>query len=122
MKILITGVAGFIGYNFAEHLLNKSKKYKIIGVDNLNNYYSVKYKNLRLKKLKKYKNFKFHKLDISDNKKLKILFNNYKLDVIYNFAAQAGVRYSLKNPKTYNSYNINGFFNILENAREKKNK
>jgi len=120
MKILITGVAGFIGYNFAEHLLNKSKKYKIIGVDNLNNYYSVKYKNLRLKKLKKYKNFKFHKLDISDNKKLKILFNNYKLDVIYNFAAQAGVRYSLKNPKTYNSYNINGFFNILENAREKK--
>ncbi len=120
MKILITGVAGFIGYNFAQHLLNSNKKYKIVGIDNLNNYYSVKYKNLRLKNLKNYKNFKFYKLDISEYKKIKKLFNNHKINVIFNFAAQAGVRYSLKNPKTYNSYNINGFFNILEIAREKK--
>ena len=120
MNILITGVAGFIGYNFANHLLSKNKKIKIIGIDNLNNYYSVKYKNLRLKKLKENKNFIFHKIDISKYKEIKKIFNKYKIDVIYNLAAQAGVRYSLKNPKLYNDYNINGFFNILELSREKK--
>ena len=120
MNILITGVAGFIGYNFANHLLSKNKKIKIIGIDNLNNYYSVKYKNLRLKKLKENKNFIFHKIDISKYKGIKKIFNKYKIDVIYNLAAQAGVRYSLKNPKLYNDYNINGFFNILELSREKK--
>ena len=120
MNILITGVAGFIGYNFANYLLNKNKKINIIGIDNLNDYYSVKYKSLRLKKLKKHKNFKFYKIDISKYKEIKKIFNRYKIDVIYNLAAQAGVRYSLKNPKLYNDYNINGFFNILELSREKK--
>ena len=84
MNILITGVAGFIGYNFANYLLNKNKKINIIGIDNLNDYYSVKYKSLRLKKLKKNKNFKFYKIDISKYKEIKKIFNRYKIDVIYN--------------------------------------
>ena len=117
MKILITGVAGFIGFNFANFLLSKNKNIKIIGIDNLNNYYSVKLKKKRLNKLKIYNKFKFYKIDISNFKSLNQLFNKEKIDVIFNLAAQAGVRYSMLHPKKYNDYNINGFFNIIELSR-----
>ena len=115
MNILVTGCAGFIGFHLCENL--KSSKYKIIGIDNLNNYYSKKYKKKRLAILKKKKNFKFLKLDISDYKKLNKLFKKNKFDIVVNLAAQAGVRYSIKKPKEYVQSNINGFFNIIELSR-----
>ena len=118
MKILITGVAGFIGCNFAKYLLKK-KNYKIIGIDNLNNYYSPRKKKKRLKELRKYKNFNFYKLDIKYIKNLDNIFNK-KIDVIFHFAAQAGVRYSLINPRSYIESNTLGFFNLIESAKKNK--
>ena len=115
MNILVTGCAGFIGFHLCENL--KSNKYNIIGIDNLNNYYSKKYKKKRLAILKKKKNFKFLRLDISDYKKLDKLFKKHKFDIVVNLAAQAGVRYSIKKPKEYVQSNINGFFNIIELSR-----
>ena len=115
MNILVTGCAGFIGFHLCENL--KSSKYNIIGIDNLNNYYSKKYKKKRLAILKKKKNFKFLRLDISDYKKLDKLFKKNKFDIVVNLAAQAGVRYSIKKPKEYVQSNINGFFNIIELSR-----
>ena len=115
MNILVTGCAGFIGFHLCENL--KSGKYNIIGIDNLNNYYSKKYKKKRLAILKKKKNFKFLRLDISDYKKLDKLFKKNKFDIVVNLAAQAGVRYSIKKPKEYVQSNINGFFNIIELSR-----
>jgi UDP-glucuronate 4-epimerase len=117
MKILVTGVCGFIGFNFANFLLKKN--YKIYGIDNINNYYSIKLKNDRLKILKKNKNFTFFKIDILDQKKLKNIFSKVKFDIVINFAAQAGVRYSIKEPRKYIENNINGFFNILDLCRIK---
>jgi len=117
MKILVTGVCGFIGFNFANFLLKKN--YKIYGIDNINNYYSIKLKNDRLKILKKNKNFTFFKIDIVDQKKLKNIFIKVKFDIVINFAAQAGVRYSIKEPRKYIENNINGFFNILDLCRIK---
>ena len=114
MKILITGAAGFIGFSFTQFLLKKKNKYKIIGLDNINDYYSKKYKKLRLKELSKHKNFKFFKLDIRNLNNLEKLFKKNKFDIIFNFAAQAGVRYSIKYPDKYVESNINGFFNILD--------
>ena len=122
MKVLITGVAGFIGFHLARNLLKK--KIKVIGIDNINHYYSTKLKNLRLEILKKNKNFIFYKSDITKFSNLNKIFNNNKsVDIIYHLAAQAGVRYSVVNPKTYFQSNVVGFFNILEcckNFRIKK--
>ena len=118
MKILITGVAGFIGCNFAKYLLKK-KNYKIIGIDNLNSYYSPRIKKERLKELRKYKNFNFYKLDIKYIKNLDSIFKR-KIDVIFHFAAQAGVRYSLINPRSYIESNTLGFFNLIESAKKNK--
>ena len=114
MTILITGVAGFIGFNYAKFLLDKSKKYKIIGLDNFDNYYSVSYKKKRIFLLKNYKNFFFYKIDIKNYNNLNNIFIKNKISVVYNFAAQAGVRYSLVNPDSYIQNNILGFFNILK--------
>ena len=111
--VLITGVAGFIGYHLAEKLL-KSKSHFVVGVDNLNNYYDVNLKNSRIKILKKFSKFKFIKLDIKKDKELKKIFKKYKPKYIVNLAAQAGVRYSLENPKLYLESNIVGFFNLLD--------
>mgnify|MGYP006082651767 CR=1 FL=1 len=122
MNILITGACGFIGFNFCLNLLKNKKSNNIIGIDNLNNYYSVKLKLERLKILKTYKNFTFKKIDISNNKKIYNLFKKNKFNVVYNFAAQASVRYSLLNPKLYIKSNIVGFFNILEASKEFKPK
>ncbi len=115
MKILVTGVCGFIGFNFANFLLKKN--YKIYGIDNINNYYSVKLKNDRLTILKKNKNFTFFKADIKNQKKLKNIFNKIKFDIVIHLAAQAGVRYSIKEPRKYIENNIDGFFNVIDLCR-----
>jgi len=118
MKILITGSAGFIGYNFSKYLLDNTN-YKIIGIDNINNYYSTKIKKKRLQELKRYKKFKFYKIDIKNKEKLKKSFSS-KINAVFHFAAQAGVRYSLINPRSYIESNTLGFFNMIEIAKEKK--
>jgi UDP-glucuronate 4-epimerase len=120
MKILITGTAGFIGFNLAKKLIFKKSVKKIYGLDNINDYYSVKLKKLRLKFLNKNKKFFFRKIDLKNNKQLEIFFRKNKFDIVYHFAAQAGVRYSIKNPRKYLESNIIGFFNLLENCRKFK--
>ena len=117
-KIIITGAAGFIGFHLSKKLL--LKKYEILGIDNLNSYYSVKLKKDRLKILKKFKNFKFKKTSLEDKEKILKLFRNFKPHIVINLAAQAGVRYSLKNPDAYAKTNLIGFFNILDSCRINK--
>ena len=116
MKILITGCAGFIGFSLSNMMLKKN--IYIVGIDNLNNYYDRNLKLNRLKILKKFKNFKFIKADIRkiDKNFNKIL--NIKFDYLYHFAAQPGVRYSLKNPKLYFDTNVNGFFNVINTVKK----
>ncbi len=120
-NILITGAAGFIGFHLADEILKRTNS-KVIGIDNLNDYYSVKLKKKRISLLKKNKNFKFYKIDISNSFKLKNFFKKNKIDLIFNLAAQAGVRYSLINPESYIKSNLTGFINILECAKIKKTK
>jgi len=119
MKILITGAAGFIGYHTIKIILSKNPEFKIIGIDSINNYYSQKLKIDRIKDLKKKnkKNFVFERINICDKKKLNKLFKKNKFHTVINLAAQAGVRYSLKNPEAYFENNLKGFFNILEASR-----
>ena len=93
------------------------EKYNVIGIDNLNKYYDVKLKKDRIKKLKKFKNFNFIKADIANSQKMKQIFKKIKPDVVINLAAQAGVRYSLKNPHAYVDTNVTGFLNILEESK-----
>ena len=118
MNILITGIAGFIGSKLAETLLED--KINVYGIDNLNSYYSARLKKLRLNRLKKYNNFKFYKIDIKNKFIINKLKNLKKIDVIFHFAAQAGVRYTLSNPEKYFHDNIKSYFNILELAKQKK--
>jgi UDP-glucuronate 4-epimerase len=115
MRILITGCAGFIGFHVAKKFLDK--KYKVYGLDNINNYYSISLKKNRLKLLKKNKNFLFKKIDISNREKIKNLFRENKFDAVIHLAAQAGVRYSLKKPYDYYDSNLIGFSNILEETK-----
>jgi len=111
--ILITGVAGFIGFSLCKKLT--SAEDNIIGIDNLNSYYDVNLKVSRVKELEKNnKKFTFHKIDIEDKKKIEEIFNKHKPDVVFNLAAQAGVRYSIEKPREFISTNIQGFINILE--------
>jgi len=111
--ILITGIAGFIGFSLAQKIL-KNKNIKIIGIDNLNLYYSKKLKLKRLSILKKCKNFKFYNVDLVNKDKLNKIFKTNKISTAVNFAAQAGVRYSYENPKSYTDSNIIGFINLIE--------
>ena len=113
MKILVTGCAGFIGYHFTNNILSK-RNISVIGIDNINDYYDVNLKKNRLKNLKKNRNFIFHKIDLLEFNKLNKLIKNNKIKYIIHLAAQAGVRYSIENPRTYFDNNIKGFFNILE--------
>lgn len=115
---LITGVAGFIGANLANKLLVCNKKIKIIGIDNLNDYYDIKLKKYRLSQLEKNNNFEFIKLDISNKERIEEIFSEYQPNIVINLAAQAGVRYSIINPDTYIKSNIVGFYNILESCRK----
>lgn len=111
MTILVTGAAGFIGFHTTKVLIKKN--YRVIGIDNLNNYYSQKLKKERIKILGN-KNFKFYKIDVRNYKKIYYIFKKFKIKYVIHLAAQAGVRYSLKNPRSYLDNNINGTFNILE--------
>ncbi len=115
MKILVTGVAGFIGMHSAKKLLDDG--HEIIGIDNLNDYYDVTLKENRLKTLEGYQNFRFLKLDIKDQKNVLDLFKKESPQRVLHLAAQAGVRYSIQNPYVYIDSNIQGFINILEGCR-----
>ena len=115
MKILVTGIAGFIGMHSAKKLLDDG--HEIIGIDNLNDYYDFTLKESRLKTLEGYKNFKFLKLDIKDQKDVLSLFKKELPQRVLHLAAQAGVRYSIENPYVYIDSNIQGFINILEGCR-----
>ena len=116
--ILITGAAGFIGSNLVKELFNTVDDIKIIGIDNMNDYYDVSIKEYRLEKINELnKNFIFIKGDISDKETIDNLFNEYKPRVVVNLAAQAGVRYSITNPDAYIKSNLIGFYNILEACR-----
>ena len=117
MKILITGVAGFIGFHLAFKLLQK-KNYIVFGIDNLNNYYDLNLKKNRIKILKPKKNFFFKKIDICDEKKIKNLFKKNNFNIVINLAAQAGVRYSIDKPKEYIKSNLVGFFNIINYSQK----
>ncbi len=117
-NILVTGCAGFIGMHISEKLLKKN--YKVIGIDNLNNYYDVKIKKSRLNILKKYKNFFFFKNDLRNKKIIEKIYSKKRFNIILHLAAQAGVRYSIKDPKNYLENNIDVFLNILEFAKNKK--
>lgn len=115
--IFITGVAGFIGSNLAKRLLKEEKNTKIVGIDNMNDYYDVKIKEYRLKELESSNNFIFIKGDLANKEQIDKIFNEYKPQIVVNLAAQAGVRYSIINPEAYIQSNIIGFFNILEGCR-----
>lgn len=117
MKILITGTCGFIGFNLCKKIL-ETTKYKIIGIDSLNNYYSIKLKRKRLSILKKYPNFQFNKININNYTALKKIFTKNQFNIIYHLAAQAGVRYSVINPEEFINSNINGFSNILNLTKD----
>jgi UDP-glucuronate 4-epimerase len=112
---LITGAVGFIGYFLSKKLLDLGCR--VIGVDNINNYYDVNLKYARLEHLKPYENFTFIQSDISDKLMIIKIFEEYKPHVVVNLAAQAGVRYSIENPDVYIQSNIIGFYNILEACR-----
>ncbi|CAK8582476.1 GDP-mannose 4,6-dehydratase [Priestia megaterium] len=112
---LITGAAGFIGYYLSRKLLEQG--YRVIGVDNINDYYDVSLKYTRLELLKPFEKFTFIKGDIADKVMLNDLFKEYKPSIVVNLAAQAGVRYSIENPDVYIQSNIIGFYNILEACR-----
>ena len=120
MKILVTGAAGFIGFNFCNYLLLTNKSFKIFGIDNMNTYYDVNLKKKRLKILKKFKKFEYFKIDINNQEKLEKLFKKKKFHFVFNFAAQAGVRYSIHHPRKYIDANILGFYNIIENSNKYK--
>ena len=127
MKILITGIAGFVGYFTALSAVNRD--YDIVGIDNINDYYDINLKIARLAELgllpedcesKKYKNLRFKKIDIYDTEKILALFLQEKFDCVIHLAAQAGVRYSIENPLSYMKSNGIGFLNILEGSRHNK--
>jgi len=115
MKVLITGVAGFIGYHLANSLLIDD--YEVIGLDIVNDYYDPELKLARLDNLKKYNNFTFYKIDLIDRSSLESLFIKERPIKIINLAAQAGVRYSIENPYAYLESNLIGFLNLIEMCR-----
>ena len=115
--ILVTGAAGFIGGFLAERLLREVEGVKVIGIDNMNDYYDVSLKEFRLKKLEGFSAFTFIRGSIADKELIASLFERYKPQVVVNLAAQAGVRYSITNPDAYVESNLIGFYNILEACR-----
>lgn len=114
-NVLVTGAAGFIGFHLANRLA--AEGYAVTGIDNLSPYYDVSLKRSRLKILDKYENFIFKQLDLAQGDPLNNLFDSAQFDVVVNLAAQAGVRYSLKNPHAYVDSNLVGFTNVLECCR-----
>lgn len=115
MKLLVTGAAGFIGYALADRLCQRGDD--VIGIDNLNDYYDVGLKQARLAQLKVHDNFRFVELDIADTDALHGIFKQQAFERVLHMAAQAGVRYSLENPRAYIDSNLVGFGNLLECCR-----
>ena len=115
MKVLITGVAGFIGMHVAQRLL--AQGVEVVGIDNLNDYYDVQLKEDRLKQLMPLSGFRFIRLDMAERAAMEALFAAEKFQRVVNLAAQPGVRYSLQNPHAYVNTNIVGFLNVLEGCR-----
>ncbi|MCL2644037.1 MAG: NAD-dependent epimerase [Betaproteobacteria bacterium] len=115
MKILVTGAAGFIGMHVSERLLARGDE--VIGLDNLNDYYDPSLKESRLERLRPFERFQFVRLDVADRVAMAQLFVEGEFDRVVHLAAQAGVRYSLKNPYAYVDSNLTGFMNVLEGCR-----
>lgn len=114
-KVLVTGAAGFIGFHISKRLLKEG--YTVVGIDNINSYYSTELKYDRLNILKKSRHFSFQKIDISRSSALESVFADNEFDLVYHLAAQAGVRYSLDHPEEYIQSNLKGFANMLECCR-----
>jgi nucleoside-diphosphate-sugar epimerase len=114
--VLLTGAAGFIGFKTGQELLKRG--YKVVGVDNMNDYYDPKLKEYRLSLLKKNENFKFYKVDVENLEALRVIFEDNKIDGVINLAARAGVRYSIENPFVYATTNTIGTLNLLELMKE----
>lgn len=114
-NILITGAAGFIGFHLSCRLLKDGAQ--VVGIDNLNDYYDPRLKQMRLDVLAAYPSFRFTKLDIADKAALEEVFSRTRPSVVVNLAAQAGVRYSIEHPDVYINSNVVGFFNVLECCR-----
>lgn len=117
-NVLVTGVAGFIGFHLARRLLKEG--YQVVGIDNMNPYYEITLKEARLEMLKNESTFTFYKLDLSDRKQLGGVFGEIGFEVVVNMAAQAGVRYSIENPYAYVDSNLVGFVNLLECCRHQQ--
>ncbi len=118
MNVLVTGAAGFIGFHVAQKLLARGDR--VVGLDNLNDYYDVNLKLARLAQIENLPGFTFAKMDLQDRPAMEALFKQHQFDAVINLAAQAGVRYSLENPHAYVDSNIVGFTNILECCRHHK--
>ncbi len=114
-EVMVTGAAGFIGFHLSKRLLEKGCR--VIGVDNINDYYDVRYKHSRLDQLRPFENFSLCQTDLSDREGMEKIFAQNRFDAVVNLAAQAGVRYSLINPQAYVNSNLAGFVNILEGCR-----
>ena len=112
---LVTGAAGFIGYHVARALLERGDR--VVGLDNLNDYYDVSLKEARIGELEKLQGWTFERLDLADQEGMESLFGRYEFDRVINLAAQAGVRYSIENPRSYVDSNLVGFINVLEGCR-----
>ena len=118
MKIIfITGSSGFIGSNLAKRILTTEPDTKVIGLDNMNDYYDVRIKEARLAELQKFENYTFIKGNLADKVLINSIFEQYHPDIVVNLGAQAGVRYSITNPDAYIESNVIGFYNILEACR-----
>ena len=115
--IFITGSSGFIGSNLAKRILTTEPDTKVIGLDNMNDYYDVRIKEARLAELQKFENYTFIKGNLADKVLINSIFEQHHPDIVVNLGAQAGVRYSITNPDTYIESNMIGFYNILEACR-----
>ncbi len=115
MHILVTGAAGFIGAHVSRSLIEAG--HTVSGLDNLNDYYDPALKRARLEHLVPFKGFDFHETDLADEKAITALFKSHTFDRVIHLGAQAGVRYSMENPRAYANSNLNGFLNILEGCR-----
>jgi UDP-glucuronate 4-epimerase len=118
-KVLVTGAAGFIGFHTSQRLLARGDV--VVGLDNLNDYYTVQLKHDRLAQLSPQSGFSFHQTDLADREAVAQLFAREKFDMVVHLGAQAGVRYSIENPHAYVASNLVGFMNILEGCRHSRN-
>lgn len=115
--VFVTGASGFIGSNLAKRILATEPDTKVIGLDNMNDYYDVRIKEARLAELQKFENYTFIKGNLADKALINRIFEQYHPDIVVNLGAQAGVRYSITNPDAYIESNMIGFYNILEACR-----